>query len=836
MAPEVGAGKYDRGIDIYAMGAVLYEMLTGVPPYVGASPSEVLLKHLSSQPDCSNISEPYATVVKRAMAKDPNERYQSVQEMVEAIFGAEHVRQSMSVFSAEELSVVAGRAARHVTVGTGNGGSESKPPVLEAHDPWGRVARNVEQAVKQFAGTAATATRTIQDQIGNRIRSVNLGPDASRDMTVPIEDPLSWQTRIILAIFTTLIISIATGILGGRPGADGGEVGAFAGAAIAGAAAGIILSRRFLLPKLIGEARGLRWFFSAGAGVLGMLPIAGIMAADWRLGRVVTPGTWLGMTMPLFLININTWMIPQRSERIRLGYAVGGAALAAFIALIFGGTPVVAIGVMAGIVLTCQALAPWNIRAARSLDANMAKPLSREAAPPTPPPQPQHNAQSPQNLVPSYQLVDNSGILIPPPLRMAWLGAFAVMLALGIAAYAFAGNVSNRVEATMGVAFGTAGVSMALVAFLRVFTFCFFGIWSYLLRPLAMCACATMIVATGTYLGQFSLKAAEQAIFVFLLMLSAIGLIVLFFIPGKRDIAAAAPAVPATPQPAPVAAPVAYASNEISPFKRLWALVLALPGFLPVPIAGIHRLYVGKIGTGILWLLTGGLFCVGTIVDIVMICAGSFTDKQGRPLKLWENDRETQAAPAGGSFRSHRPTSHLLGLLSAFAGLLLMLAMLVAIAVTLDIPGAIQAGVFGEEAAREISRELFNGYPRWPLLVNRLGIVLAALLTLAAVAFQIPARRPSGAMHILRGVLGTGLLLFTAPVLNEAYHGYRWNTDGGWKAVAQLSLTEQFAGALDQFLSYFQGPPTLIACLMFIAALFLLGWPARRVEQTGGAA
>ena len=69
MAPEVGAGKYDRSIDIYALGAVLYEMITGMPPFLGASPSEILLKHLSAEPDCTNVPEPFATVVRKAMAK-----------------------------------------------------------------------------------------------------------------------------------------------------------------------------------------------------------------------------------------------------------------------------------------------------------------------------------------------------------------------------------------------------------------------------------------------------------------------------------------------------------------------------------------------------------------------------------------------------------------------------------------------------------------------------------------------------------------------------------------------------------------------------------------------
>ena len=47
---------------------------------------------------------------------------------------------------------------------------------------------------------------------------------------------------------------------------------------------------------------------------------------------------------------------------------------------------------------------------------------------------------------------------------------------------------------------------------------------------------------------------------------------------------------------------------------------------------GAHKFYVGKIGMGILYLLTCGLFGIGTLVDIVQICLGKFTDKLGLPL------------------------------------------------------------------------------------------------------------------------------------------------------------------------------------------------------------
>ena len=47
---------------------------------------------------------------------------------------------------------------------------------------------------------------------------------------------------------------------------------------------------------------------------------------------------------------------------------------------------------------------------------------------------------------------------------------------------------------------------------------------------------------------------------------------------------------------------------------------------------GIHRFFVGKVGTGILYLLTAGLWGIGWLVDILLIATDSFTDSNGLPL------------------------------------------------------------------------------------------------------------------------------------------------------------------------------------------------------------
>lgn len=85
MAPEIGKGEYGKEIDIYSLGIILYELLTGVVPFDGESSQEIILKHLTADLDLSQVSEPFASVIQKSLAKNPASRFSDCRDMLRAL-------------------------------------------------------------------------------------------------------------------------------------------------------------------------------------------------------------------------------------------------------------------------------------------------------------------------------------------------------------------------------------------------------------------------------------------------------------------------------------------------------------------------------------------------------------------------------------------------------------------------------------------------------------------------------------------------------------------------------------------------------------------------------
>jgi TM2 domain-containing membrane protein YozV len=79
-------------------------------------------------------------------------------------------------------------------------------------------------------------------------------------------------------------------------------------------------------------------------------------------------------------------------------------------------------------------------------------------------------------------------------------------------------------------------------------------------------------------------------------------------------------------------APGYQPEKPVSPFSRLAAFLLCLfLGWL-----GVHRFYVGKVGTGLAMIFTLGGLGIWTLIDFILIIVGGFTDANGRYVLDWQ--------------------------------------------------------------------------------------------------------------------------------------------------------------------------------------------------------
>jgi hypothetical protein len=173
MAPEIANGRYGREIDTYALGVILYEMLTGNVPFEGESVGEVLMKHLTAEPDLARVPEPYREVVRRALAKDPDARIKSVGELLSALPGGA-VDASLGVAASGNAAF--GAAIRPATFAeVDSPGQSAGQPSQERVAPRDRVMpsrrMNVKMNFRSGGGGSGLGTyRDVEEPVWKAIR------------------------------------------------------------------------------------------------------------------------------------------------------------------------------------------------------------------------------------------------------------------------------------------------------------------------------------------------------------------------------------------------------------------------------------------------------------------------------------------------------------------------------------------------------------------------------------------------------------------------------------------------------------------------------------------
>lgn len=111
MSPEQCLGEtIDERSDVYSLGCLMYETLTGTPPFVGANRTAILYQQVNSQPEPLQTAIPQLNkLVLRCLAKDPNDRFSTMSRLVSAL---DAVGQSLHVHNGPE-SFLKGSSPRH---------------------------------------------------------------------------------------------------------------------------------------------------------------------------------------------------------------------------------------------------------------------------------------------------------------------------------------------------------------------------------------------------------------------------------------------------------------------------------------------------------------------------------------------------------------------------------------------------------------------------------------------------------------------------------------------------------------------------------------------------
>ena len=455
---------------------------------------------------------------------------------------------------------------------------------------------------------------------------------------------------------------------------------------------------------------------------------------------------------------------------------------------------------------------------------------------------------------------------VPPFVRVFWLISFFAFLGAGLFLVIWAGTTLHGNHFAIIFASGVDSLILSLFCFVGACRGRFNGWYRYIIKPGILLICVLIVVASSICMGNLSNVNNEMFLgLLMLIILPSVAFFIIAILPASLFVGTVSkPGRPSAALPKQPAVSSSKSPAGVSSYKRLWALLLAIPGFIPIPIipfAGLQRFYVGKIGTGILWFVTGGLFGIGQLIDVILICVGQFKDRYGLPLVIWRDVKElkgkvpigpvvdqahapgrdvaavkdkrveteqawakqespampTPAAPT--TTVIYEPFHPLAFLFSGIGFILTFVAIVAGLAIGLHLPYYVAAGWPDAEVSTQI--EQFFGYSDWPELVMRLGTIVVVVLLLLAGVCIIIGRRHLGVTHMLRAVLGLMAFFCVLLVFSDAMSG------SYFQEVVNMINADQIGPAFDKLLLSTQNKKAAAAGVLFLLSVVVMAWPAR---------